>query len=1061
MPSQLATAPALIARGIFDELTSFAQLEDRISALGAENTKILGDAFEIFVEAYLATQQKLQVEENWIVGQVPPAIRQEMNLPNDSKGIDGIFRARTGALVPYQVKFRSKRAYLTYTEVSSFLGLTERAQDRLLITNSNEVALDAKNRDGMRTVRGIDFDDLTADDFKVIEGWLKQTPVQAPPLVRRPYQVEALEGIARTLADADRAHVVMACGTGKTLVALWAVEDLSPQTVLVLLPSLTLLQQTLNEWSKHTSWGDRFSHLCICSDATVAQRDGEDAVHLDAMDVDFKVGTDPSEVRRFIEQPTDRVKVVFSTYQSSRVVSKGMAGLPAFDIALFDEAHKTTGAKGTLFAHALSDENLACRKRLFLTATPRQYDINHRDAEGDFKFISMDDEAIYGPRAYTLTFGRAATEKIICDYKVVISIVDGAEVNGFALDHGITLVDGDQIGTKWVASQLAVERAIAETGAKRAISFHSRVSNAAAFSSEGSRGVGQFLDGFSLFHVNGKQSSSDRKQLIKAFRNAPKALVTNARCLTEGVDVPAVDMVVFVDPRQSRVDIAQATGRAMRRSGADKAHGYVVVPLFLERAADESLEAAFERSDFKAVATVLNAMQEQDEDLVDIIRQLKEAKGRGDIFNPKNLMNKVQVIGPPVELAALTRSVQVEIVDWLGKGWDQWFGLLQAFHAREGHCRVPALYSVDGYKLGSWIVHQRHSRDTFTEERRRRLDELGFSWDPFTDQWEEGFSYLQAFQAREGHSRVPQGYTEDGYKLGTWAANQRKKRDSLTGELCRRLDELGFNWDPHVEKWEEGFSYLQTFHAREGHSRVPNNYSENDFKVGKWVGKQRQKRDSLTEDRRRRLDELGFVWNEISERWEAGFSHLKMFHSHEGHCQVPALYSVDGYTLGSWVSVQRLNHKELTEERRRRLDELGFNWDPFTERWEQGFSHLQIFHAREGHSRVPRGYSEDGFNLSGWVQNQRTELVRLTENRRQRLDELGFVWDVWAEQWGIGFSYLQTFYAREGHILVPKKHLEDGFKLGGWVSNQKTRYAELSEDRRHRLDELGFVWGGR
>src|SRR5499427_1789487 len=161
MPSKHLSARQLIRRGLFDSLNSFIDLERRISALGDENSKVVGDAFEIFVEAYLATHQKLQAEAVWLVGQVPLDIRRELNLPRDAKGIDGVFRTRTGVLVPYQVKFRSQRAYLTYTEIAPFLGLTERANDRIVFTNSNELAEDVKNRDAMRTVRGIDFDDLT------------------------------------------------------------------------------------------------------------------------------------------------------------------------------------------------------------------------------------------------------------------------------------------------------------------------------------------------------------------------------------------------------------------------------------------------------------------------------------------------------------------------------------------------------------------------------------------------------------------------------------------------------------------------------------------------------------------------------------------------------------------------------------------------------------------------------------------------------------------------------------------------------------------------------------
>jgi predicted helicase len=180
MTSKHVNSGLLIQRGLYDDLHSFAELEQRISNLGAESTKLVGDAFEIFVEGYLGTHLKLQAETVWLVGQVPLDVRQQLNLPRDAKGIDGVFRTRTGTLVPYQVKFRSERAYLTYTEIAPFLGLTERATDRIVFTNSNELADDVKNRDAMRTVRGIDFDDLTEEDFSAICGWLREQPVVIP-----------------------------------------------------------------------------------------------------------------------------------------------------------------------------------------------------------------------------------------------------------------------------------------------------------------------------------------------------------------------------------------------------------------------------------------------------------------------------------------------------------------------------------------------------------------------------------------------------------------------------------------------------------------------------------------------------------------------------------------------------------------------------------------------------------------------------------------------------------------------------------------------------------------
>jgi predicted helicase len=486
----------------------------------------------------------------------------------------------------------------------------------------------------MRTVRGIDFDHLTLDELRAISGWLKQQPAPIPKLTPYPYQIEALSDITAALTRSDRAHVVMACGTGKTLVALWAVEQMKPKTVLVLVPSLALLQQTLDEWSRHNNWGNDFTYICVCSDPTVVSRNEYDPVQLESMDLEFRVDTDPNEVRRFIEQNASNVKVIFSTYHSSPIVSEGVQGFPPVDIAVFDESHKTTGPRGGSFAHALFQENIAIRKRLFFTATPRHYDIRHRNREGDFAIQSMDDPTVYGPRAYTITFGEAARQHIVCNYKVVISVVDGQEVNDFALKHGITVVQRDLIGAKWVANQIAIERAVEETGASHIITFHSRVSTAKEFSTDTVRGIKRYLPEFSVFHVNGLQHSSERKQIIRDFREAKHSLITNARCLTEGIDVPAVDMVAFIDPRHSKIDIAQATGRAMRKPpDSAKLLGYVVVPLFLERGSDETIEHALERSDFSDVAAVLNALQEQDEDLVDIVRELQEAKGRSEVFN--------------------------------------------------------------------------------------------------------------------------------------------------------------------------------------------------------------------------------------------------------------------------------------------------------------------------------------------------------------------------------------------------------------------------------------------
>ncbi len=933
MTSKHGQASLLISQGVFASVKTFREFEQRVSNLFQTNTKAQGDAFEIFVEAYLATQQILQCQETWLVGDIPVHVREKLNLPNDSKGIDGVYRSMSDDFVPYQVKFRSNRPAMGFNEVAPFLGITERASDRLLITNCDTIAIDVKNRTGIRSLRGFDFDSLSEEDFLVIENWLNKKPVKRKPLTPDPYQVEALDAIAKHLEHNDRGTAVMACGTGKTLVALWAVEQSNAKTILVLVPSLTLLQQTLEEWSVHNSWGKDFSYLCVCSDPSVNLKNDE--IEIDPSDVPFRIDTDPEIVRRYLAQDNGKTKIVFSTYQSSQVVSQATKGVFEFDIAVFDEAHKTTGSAEGRFALALSDENVKIKKRLFLTATPKHYDISKRDKDGEFKFVSMDDESVYGKRAHTLTFGDAAAKGIICPYKVVITLINKQKVDDFALKNGITLVEGDSVKAKWVASQIAVSSAIKHTIATKIITFHSRVKTAREFASGEVYGIKKFVDDFEVFHVHGKQKSNERKDTISKFRKSSRSIITNAKCLTEGVDVPAVDMVAFVDPRHSKIDIAQAVGRAMRKPrGGSKTVGYIVVPVFAEDATEQSLERAIKSEEFNDVALILNSLLEQDEELVEIVRELKQAKGRGEVFNPQRFKEKIEVIGPLIKLDELTNSIYVEVVDRLGESWDESYGKLKKFKDENGHCRVPQLDSGKKSTLGHWVATQRRAKltSTLSEDRISRLDKLNFAWDSFDQKWEEGFTALVAFKKRNGHCIVPKGYIENGIQLGSWVRTKRASRKDLTlsEENISSLNAIGFIWKPNEDAWEEGFNALVVFKLREGHCLVPKDHIEKGFNLASWVRNQRSHKTNskLSAERTRRLNEMGFVWNQLEQKWDEHFQALCVFEKQNDHCLVPVSYTINGINLGSWVHTQRREYgsKRLSTDRQNKLEVLGFTW---------------------------------------------------------------------------------------------------------------------------------------
>lgn len=328
----------------------------------------------------------------------------------------------------------------------------------------------------------------------------------------------------------------------------------------------------------------------------------------------------------------------------------------------------------------------------------------------------------------------------------------------------------------------------------------------------------------------------------------------------------------------------------------------------------------------------------------------------------------------------------------LDERWEKFFASLNDFKKSNGHCRVSQKYKHGLLNLGTWIATQRKNKGELSLAQVERLDSIGFIWDPIAAQWEEAFEALKAFHKREGHCRVPIKIKTDGLKLGIWASNIRKRKDKLTPRQIDQLDSISFCWDHDAAQWEEAFDALKAFHKHEGHCKVAQLFSTNGLKLGSWVARQRQTRNSLSADKISRLNQLGFIWDPFAEQWEEAFEALKIFHKREGHCRVVAQSVINGFRLGSWVSLQRSKKSQLSADQIDRLDSLGFTWDPHAQLWEESFLALQKFRKREGHCRVSQSFEADGVKLGAWVSKQRQKKSSLSPDRIKRLNSLGFIW---------------------------------------------------------------------
>lgn len=617
---------------------NFADFEAYASSLYPEKKK--GDFFEKFCEFYFRYRSIFfQAREVYPHEKIPKAIRERLHLESSDYGVDGVIVRFDGSLVAYQAKFRSNRLSPTVRELATFWAEAQHADEKLIISNCTELPRQS-GKHGI-SVLGEELDGLDKDFFAAFEEFLIENKLRYPPRLKPfRYQTEMISAVKNGFKVASKGKLIAACGTGKTLVSLWIAESLEANTVLFLAPSLALIKQTLDSWSINSA--TPFSFLAVCSDETVVSGEYDYADYAPE-DVGFSVTTDPEKIRQFLDSPQEgkRPKYVFCTYQSAAALIQGLtaSSLERFDLTLFDEAHKTAGAANTQSNLAILDDGiLKSRYKLFMTATERLISpwLLNKASEAQRTVFSMDDERVYGPTLFTYNFGRAIEDKVIADYKILISAVASEDVARQVAERQLVSPTGDPnhkiLQADLLFRQLMLQKAFKTKPISKALTFHNTVARAKSFAL-GALGQCEALvkvlsddsSGLYVDFVDGSMTANERKRRLSEFAEAKQGVISNAKCLTEGVDVPLIDAIYFADPKTSLVDIVQACGRALRKPpGVTEKTSYIVVPVLLDSSGE------VDEADFKTILKVLQALRSQDERLAQYIDKLnlEHAKGR-------------------------------------------------------------------------------------------------------------------------------------------------------------------------------------------------------------------------------------------------------------------------------------------------------------------------------------------------------------------------------------------------------------------------------------------------
>ena len=593
-----------------------------------------GQVFEELTKYFLQYNPvyKTKLKHVWLQKEVPSSVIKKLNLPSNDQGIDLIAETFEGTYWAIQCKYlQDEEQRLSHRAISTFVslstGIAENISYCLVCTTVDEYAKIYQGKENIGFVNSDEWRRLDKAFFDWLRNKLSGKEKKLAPYQPKPHQVKALKEANEYFIKENnsRGKLVFPCGAGKSLTGYWITRELKSKSIVVAVPSLSLVKQTLDVYLRESvANNDKVSWLCVCSDEGIGTND-DIAIHTNEIGVPCV--TDKNFIAKWIKDNTHNKTIIFTTYQSGKTISEACKiAKHEFDLGIMDEAHKTVGDKDKLFSHLLFDKNIKIKKRIFMTATERRY------AGSSDLVLSMDDVNVYGDTFTEMSFKEAIEIGILSDYRIITLFISNDEVKSLIEKNAFVKPTGKEwdkeTEARTLAALIALRKAMTEYPIHHAVTFHSSIKKAEAF--EQSQNV--FSSTYPLFtkvesfHVSGAMPTTKRGKIVDEFAQTDKGIITNAKCLTEGVDVPNIDCVLFADPRKSTVDIVQAVGRALRRKEG-KEYGYVILPVFTE---SNNTEEIIESEEFKEILSTIRALASNDERIIeyfkDVSQGIKKAK---------------------------------------------------------------------------------------------------------------------------------------------------------------------------------------------------------------------------------------------------------------------------------------------------------------------------------------------------------------------------------------------------------------------------------------------------
>ena len=621
----------------------------------AKNEREKGALFERAIRDFLKQSPEYSFENVWLWANWPDLGKYSFS--KKDLGIDLVAKEKeTGEFWAIQCKCFGESYQVNKTDIDSFFTHSGKKpfKVRLIVTTTNNWGANAEEslNNQSKECKVLDLHNLETADF---EWSFQKVKRKAEKKYLRDHQKEAVQKSEEHFKKENRGKLIMACGTGKTFTSLRILERITPKNahVLFLAPSISLISQTLREYSWQRKKPQRY--LAVCSDVKA----GKDNDGYDINDLQISPTTKPAKIAERLKLKSGQRTVVFSTYQSLNKIKEAQKlGAPEFDLVICDEAHRTTGVevgeeengktKGNYFTRINDKNYVKAKKRLYMTATPKIYSekIKSKARKYEVEIHSMDEEEVFGKEIYRLDFSNAIEKKLLADYKVIILTID----EQYMSDNIQEFLQGTELSLEDASRLIGCYKALRDQGNEkegvklsRAVGFLNTIKDSKNVKQEFAKVVnvldGYKNDGFTCEteHIDGTDSSIVRNKKLDWLKEEAGQtereekicrILLNSKCLTEGIDVPSLDAVMFLHPRKSQVDVVQAVGRIMRKQ-EDKKYGYVILPVVVP-AGKPPEKALNDNKTYKVVWQVLNALRSHDSKFNAMINNLDLNEGKSD-----------------------------------------------------------------------------------------------------------------------------------------------------------------------------------------------------------------------------------------------------------------------------------------------------------------------------------------------------------------------------------------------------------------------------------------------